>query len=84
VRQRDALVGLGLGLGVNFALARLAPGVSWLWWNPAGFLSATLTALVLAGPPLSVTARAVPPRVAVLLGGAFALILALLLALPRG
>jgi SSS family solute:Na+ symporter len=84
VRQRDALAGLGLGLGVNFALARLAPGVSWLWWNPAGFLSATLTALVLAGPPLSVTARAVPPRVAVLLGGAFALILALLLALPRG
>jgi SSS family solute:Na+ symporter len=51
VRQRDALAGLGLGLGVNLALARLAPGVSWLWWNPAGFLSATLAALVLAGRP---------------------------------
>jgi hypothetical protein len=69
---------------VNFALARLAPGVSWLWWNPAGFLAATLTALALAGRPLSVTAMAVPRREALLLGGAFALILAALLALPRG
>ena len=84
VRQRDALFGLGAGLGVNLALARFAPGVSWLWWNPAGFLSALVTALALAGRPLSVGSITVPRREAVLLGGAFALILAALVALPRG
>jgi SSS family solute:Na+ symporter len=84
VRQRDALVGLGLGLGLNLTLARFAPGVSWMWWNPAGFLTASLTALALAGRPWSRTVTAWPRRETVWLGGAFALILLALLALPRG
>ena len=44
---RAALAGLIAGLVANFALARYAPGVSWLWWNPAGFLVACTVALVL-------------------------------------
>jgi SSS family solute:Na+ symporter len=84
VEQRGALAGLGVGLGLNLALARLAPSVSWLWWNPAGFLAASLTALVLAGRPLTGTRLALPRGEAVVLGGAFVLILAVLLALPRG
>jgi SSS family solute:Na+ symporter len=84
VKQPHALAGLGLGLGLNLALARFAPGVSWLWWNPAGFLAASLTALALAGRPWSRSVAVVPRREALLLGGAFALILAALLALPRG
>ena len=84
VRQPPALFGLGAGLVVNLALARLAPGVSWLWWNPAGFLATLLTALVLAGLPLSRPRVAFPRRETALLGGAFVLILAVLFALPRG
>jgi SSS family transporter len=84
VRQPHALSGLGAGLAVNLALARLAPGVSWLWWNPAGALAALLTALALAGLPLSRPRVAFPRRETALLGGAFVLILAVLFALPRG
>lgn len=84
VRQRDVLAGLGLGLGLNLALARFAPGVSWLWWNPAGFLATTLTALTMAGRPWSLGGTAWPRREVAWLGGAFALILLVLLALPRG
>ena len=43
-----ALVGLVAGLITNLALARLAPGVSWLWWNPAGFFAACIVALSVA------------------------------------
>jgi len=31
-------VGLLLGVGTNISLWLFAPGVSWLWWNPAGFI----------------------------------------------
>ena len=39
------LIGLAAGLVGNLALARFAPGVSWLWWNPAGFCVACGVAL---------------------------------------
>jgi SSS family solute:Na+ symporter len=84
VRQREALAGLGLGLACNLALARFAPSVSWLWWNPAGFLAAVGGALALAGRPLSRAKIAFPRREALLLRACFVLILAVLLALPRG
>jgi SSS family solute:Na+ symporter len=82
VDQRGALCGLGAGLLGNLLLARAAPQVSWLWWNPAGFLVATLAALLLARAPLRVRWPAWPRREAALLVGAFLLMLGLLAALP--
>ena len=56
VREVHATLGLLGGLAGNLMLAVLAPGVSWLWWNPFGFLVASLTALATARsglePPL--------------------------------
>jgi hypothetical protein len=82
VDQRGALCGLGAGLLGNLLLARAAPQVSWLWWNPAGFLVATFAALLLARAPLRVRWPAWPRREAALLVGAFLLMLGLLAALP--
>lgn len=79
-----ALAGLGAGLGGNLLLAHLAPGVSWLWWNPAGFGVAAGVALIAAGARVVLPRGAARPRDAVLLCGAFLLMLALLVALPRG
>lgn len=80
-RPRAVLAGLGLGLVTNLMLARFAPGVSWLWWNPIGFgaalIPAFLSGLVLQTLPLQVR------REAVVLGGAFVLMLALLAATQR-
>lgn len=72
------LTGLVVGLVGNFALARLAPGVSWLWWNPSGFLVAcgvSLAAGRIAPQPLRVPW---PRRETALLVGAFAVMLAIL------
>jgi SSS family transporter len=33
---RSAVAGAFVGLACNLALARFAPGVSWLWWNVVG------------------------------------------------
>jgi len=79
-----ALAGLGAGLVANAALGTFAPGVPWLWWNPAGFLVAALTARVISRampvwPALPASAR----RDGAVLGFAFAAMLALLAALPR-
>ncbi|HET6681195.1 MAG TPA: sodium/solute symporter, partial [Gemmatimonadaceae bacterium] len=43
--QRGALMGLVAGLVGNLLLARLAPGLSWLWWNPIGFAVAAVVAM---------------------------------------
>jgi Na+/proline symporter len=45
VGARQVLTGLAAGLAVNGGLALVAPGVSWLWWNPAGFVAAVAGAL---------------------------------------
>ena len=36
----DPQPGTTLGGGDITVFGRLAPGVSWLWWNPAGFARA--------------------------------------------
>lgn len=82
VGGRAALTGLVAGLAANLMLARLAPGVSWLWWNPAGFLTAVVVALVTAGRSVSWPATSWRRRETVLLAGAFLAMLALLALLP--
>jgi hypothetical protein len=42
------VVGLAAGLVANLALSRFAPGVSWLWWNPAGFVVTCTVSLLAA------------------------------------
>jgi SSS family transporter len=43
-----ALTGFGCGLFTNLLLWVFAPGLSWLWWNPAGFAAAVGVALLVA------------------------------------
>jgi hypothetical protein len=73
---------LALGLGANLALARFAPGVSWLWWNPAGFAAAAAAALLLSGSPVRLRRPAWPRRETRWLLAAFVAMLATLVALP--
>jgi SSS family solute:Na+ symporter len=47
VRGREATAGLVAGVVGNVLLWRLAPGLSWLWWNPIGLTVAALVALIL-------------------------------------
>ncbi len=43
-RQVAALRGFGIGLLGNFCLWQFLPELSWLWWNPGGFLIALIFA----------------------------------------
>ena len=81
VGGRQAVSGLAAGLGSSAVLAIGAPGVSWLWWNPAGWLVTLGVGLLLAGKPLRLPRPAASRREAWLLGGAFAAMLLLLAAL---
>ncbi|MGH7546881.1 MAG: sodium:solute symporter family transporter [Gemmatimonadales bacterium] len=81
--SRGALLGLAAGLGTNLVLARFAPGVSWLWWNPAGFLATVSVALALRDGPLGLRWPGWPGRETRWLVAAFVSMLALLAALPR-
>lgn len=83
VSGRAVITGLVAGLVGNVLLARLAPGVSWLWWNPAGFLVACAVALALSPRPLGWLRPAWRARDAWVLTSAFVIILALLVAAPR-
>lgn len=78
VTGRGACAGLAAGVLGNVALWRLAPGVSWLWWNPAGLLVTSLVALALDRARPSLGAARVPRRPALVLGAAFAAMLAVL------
>jgi SSS family solute:Na+ symporter len=78
VTGRGASVGLAAGVLGNVALWRLAPGVSWLWWNPAGLLVTSLVALALDRAVPSLGAARAPRRPALVLGAAFAAMLAVL------
>ena len=40
VTETAAIAGFGLGLLANFMAAWLLPELSWLWWNPLGFVVA--------------------------------------------
>ncbi|OGT93646.1 MAG: hypothetical protein A2083_04105 [Gemmatimonadetes bacterium GWC2_71_9] len=82
VRGREAVIGLIVGLAANLALAKLAPGVSWLWWNPAGFVATATVALAAGRAPIALVRPAWPRRPVAVLVGAFALMLAILAALP--
>jgi len=48
IQEGGMLCGLLLGVFLNLALWQTAPQVSWLWWNPAGFLTAILLAWVIS------------------------------------
>jgi SSS family solute:Na+ symporter len=82
VDGRGALAGLAGGLAANLAMARLAPGVSWLWWNPIGCAVAAGVALTLCRGPVGWRRPAWPRREARWLIPAFAAMLALLAVLP--
>jgi SSS family solute:Na+ symporter len=83
VTGRGAVAGLLAGLAANLALARLAPGVSWLWWNPAGFTVAAATALAWTGAPAAFRRPVWPVADTRWLVAAFAVMLAVLAILPR-
>ena len=78
VRGYAALVGLLVGLVTNLALSRFAPGVSWLWWNPAGFFAACTAALVVGRAAPRFALEAWPRREARVLLTAFAVMVLLL------
>jgi Na+/proline symporter len=83
VTEAGALVGLAAGLAGNLALAGLAPGVPWLWWNPVGFLVAAIAALAVGKAGFRWEALW-ESRESLLLLGAFALMVAVLALLPTG
>jgi SSS family solute:Na+ symporter len=82
VPQRAALAGVAAGLSANLALALLAPGVSWLWWNPCGFLVAVTAALVWPQSRFARPAVLWPRRETVLLLGAFVAVALAMAAIP--
>jgi SSS family transporter len=82
VTGRAALTGLFAGLAGNFALAALAPGIPWLWWNPAGFLVASAAALAFGNRDFQFGVRWERGESALLLG-AFAVMVGLLAVLPK-
>lgn len=79
---RGVLAGLAVGLATNLALARLASSLSWLWWNPLGFLAATAVALAARRGPIGLRWPRLPRGAALLLTAGFVLMLAILAALP--
>lgn len=79
---RGAILGLTAGLATNLVLARFAPGVSWLWWNPAGFCVAAVVALALRDGAVGFRWPSWPRSETRLLVGAFVAMLALLAVLP--
>jgi hypothetical protein len=78
------IAGLAAGLAANLALSRFAPGVSWLWWNPAGFFVACGVALALGriAPQLGIVRW--PRQEARLLIGAFIIMMAILVGASAG
>jgi SSS family solute:Na+ symporter len=83
VENRGALAGLAAGFATNVAAAQLLPGMSWLWWNPIGCLSALLVAVMVSGFRVKVAWHPIPRRAAVILLPAFAAILIMTALLPR-
>jgi SSS family solute:Na+ symporter len=81
---RAVLTGLVVGLAGNVALARLAPGVSWLWWNPAGFAVACATAITVGRIAPRLTLLAWPGRDGAVLVGAFVVMLMILAGVAAG
>jgi len=82
VRARGATTGLAAGGVANVALWRVAPGVSWLWWNPTGLTVAAVVALVVDRSLPRLSRPAWPRPATALLVLAFVVILAVLGVLP--
>jgi len=81
VTGRVAIASLVAGLFSNLALALGAPWLSWLWWNPAGWLATVAVGLIL-GRRLPWLPRPEASRgEALWLGGAFVVMLTVLWAL---
>lgn len=78
VSGRQALLGLATGLATNVTLGLAAPEVSWLYWNPAGWLVAVTTATLASAGAWRSPGWAASRRESLLLGGAFVALLALL------
>jgi SSS family solute:Na+ symporter len=78
VRGYHAVAGMAAGVGANLALALAAPQVSWLWWNPAGWLVSVTLGLLLARARPRLPRPAASRREVLLLAGGFVLMLALL------
>jgi SSS family solute:Na+ symporter len=83
VGGRGATIGLAAGLAGNLAVARLAPGVSWLWWNPAGFALTFASALLLDRARPRLGDRTWPRRETAILASAFFAMLGTLVLLQR-
>lgn len=83
VGNRGALAGLAAGFATNVAAAQLLPGMSWLWWNPIGCLSALLVAVSVSGFRMKVVWLPIPRRAAMILLPAFAAIVIVTALLPR-
>jgi Na+/proline symporter len=82
VTGTGAVSGLGAGLLLNLVLSQFAPQVSWLWWNPAGFLMTAAVALAFARAPVQWIRPEWRPRESIVLVVTFVLILGLLAAAP--
>ncbi|MGH7336411.1 MAG: hypothetical protein ACREI7_02425, partial [Myxococcota bacterium] len=78
VRGRHAVGALCAGLGCNLLLATLVPAISWLWWNPAGWLVTVAFALAFARAPLKLPEVVTRRAETVALVGGFVFMLALL------
>ena len=76
-------MGLGVGLAGNLLVARLAPAVSWLWWNPAGFGSTVVAALLLSRARPTLATLVWPRRESVLLISALLTMLSVLALLQQ-
>ncbi|MFA6954386.1 MAG: sodium transporter [Thermoanaerobaculia bacterium] len=70
VDGRSASMAIVFGLAVNLAAARLATGMSSLWWNVVGFLATGLVALALSRGPRWAGSFSLPRKGSLLLGGA--------------
>jgi SSS family solute:Na+ symporter len=83
VAERSALMGLASGPCATLLLATLMPGLSWLWWNPVGFLTTLGVALVHSHSWLRWPKTIWPHRETRVLLGAFVAMLALLVVFSK-
>ncbi|MBI2215152.1 MAG: sodium transporter [Acidobacteria bacterium] len=82
VDGRAASIGMCLGLVANLAAARLATGMSSLWWNVLGFAVAAIAALALSREVRGEWSFEAPRRDALVLGWGAAAMLLIVALLP--
>lgn len=82
VGGRAVSLAMATGLTVNLGLARLAPGMSSLWWNVTGLTVTMAVALALARGARWQAPGSAPRREAIVLGGAAIAMLLVVAMLP--